>query len=1200
MKTPTRTALDRFSHLHALPLRPAASPAGQREESTAEATTTTTQAHPSATQDGDARLREPCPPGRSLYRAPARASCSTDEASGIWADLDPDPPLSLVSSQPLPPHATPAPPPPVMISPARTPEPLSQVGTPLSPLPPTLSYVQPTASPQIAIHPPPPTHGTAQPPQPPYTSSRFSNLRFPVHSAAASSAVSQAGVGSGHGRPSTNANGSTTGSLAKKASKPFLGWFTRKLRKSMGSAAAGAAGAGPPFNGQGSSSGRPQSPRRVQARRTSSWTGSVRASGGRQPARPAAPSLTTTTTAAADFDSINAESDYGRLVANNGLRYLQAGSSGTRLRRTLSELSEGDRASSLAARDRREQAARQEAQPDDEPEEREEDGGDYQSVATSLDPFPPSLHHRPSTRHQSISSSRWTPSSFTASSSSSTLDDYSTTASVSLRPGGPPSSHIPYQRGRARSEAHPGFRSRDHTPDTHLRDSDVASELGADGTEPAAAFDDDDDDDNDEGASLRPMPPSIPPSPSPSNSVARTIAPSVASSRSPSYAASLAPSSRGWRSVVTTSSSAATPTTAVTSVDGGSTSTGRAESIIIQGPMAHIAQPPPSLPALDNVSPRSVSGPLPPTATTSGLGAASSPTTASPLRTHNRRESWTSGSFSPLLEQPPPSSSTTHPSSPLAQSLRNGSAGARPRAPSSPPAPFSGDGAGSSGAGLSRWGSVAPSPHAVLRPASLAASQRDGPWSGTVRPTSLLSHALATSALAGPAANHRPPADPSSGSLSGGLEPPVVLMPPPPLLGSPIAGARTTGEPLSQVSAADFDPLAPSSSFSSLSPLHAQHLYAPTHSTPHVRNNPHPSAPPNDNASLLTLASSSFFGPTGNSLANGTGSIRTTGGGSSSIRNGIIGGGGGGGRAGYAPSIVSASIRRGVERAESISFSFTGPGYVPGGVGTPGTGGRRQVDDAGASVRAIRRKGSWESGESRWSAAAPSSASILGRGSFVRPGGERDSTIGLWGGPPWGAGGTASGGGTGGGGGGGVLSHRQGSILTVDLDGLAKDGSVARSVSFSFRSHAGDEDDGDDDGDPDRLDDVGEDGGSSRMSRRRRRSSSAHSASTGSSRPSSSASSRFSDDDDHGDLPPIILPLDPDYQRRNSDHEDDADDDEGDIDSLLLPGGASLAPDGRSSSRESGTEEEVRTPGPPLQPLAYPEPLWKAGRGIVA
>lgn len=1064
---------------------------------------------------------------------------------------------------------------------ARTPDPLSQVGTPLSPLPPTLSYVQPPPSPQIAINSPSPAPSTDPlgQQQQQHASSRFSSLRFPAHSAAASSASHSGGAGHGH----LTANASTTGSLAKKASKPFLGWFTRKLRKSMGTAAAGGA---PGFAGQGSSNVRPQSVRRLQARRSTSWTGGageVAAAGagaGRQPSRPAAPPQT----AAAEFDSVNAQSDYGRLVANNGLRYLQAGSSGTRLRRTLSELSEGDRASSLAARDHREQAER------DAQDEEEDDGVDYRSVATSLDPFPPSLHHRLSTRHQSISSSRWTPSSFTASSSSSTLDDYSMTASVSLRPGGPPSSHIPYQRGRARSEAHPGFRSRDHTPDVHLRDSDVASELGAkdggDDADSAAAFNvhDVDDDDN-EGASLRPMPPSIPPSPSPSNSVARTIAPSVASSRSPSYAASLAASSRGWRSVGTVSSSVATPTTAVTSVDGASTSTGRAESIVIQGPMAHIAQPP----AVDNVSPTSTPSAIPPIVPNVAL--ASSPTTASPLRTHNRRESWTSGTFSPLHEQhPPPLSPTTHPSSPLAQSL----GGARPRAPSSPPASSSGAG---SGAGLSRWGSVASSPP-VLRPMPLASSQRDGPWQATVRPTSLLSHALATSALAGPAAAARPAADFSNGLASSGLDPPVVLMPPPPMLGSPMAGPRAIGDPSSQVPATEFDPLAPSSSFSSLSPLHAQHPYAPTHSTPHVRNNPHPSAPPNDNASLLTLASSSFFGPTGTSLVNGggggAGSIRTT-----------------GGRAGYAPSIVSASIRRGVERAESISFSFTGPGYVPGGGGGTPSAGLRQVDDAGASVRAIRRKGSWESGESRWSAAAPSSASILGRGSYVRPGGERDSTIGLWGGPAWGGGGGGGSSIAGGpAGGDGTPSYRQGSILAVDVDGLTKAGSVARSVSFSFRSHGADDDD--DPADDDRISGVGEDGGSSRMSRRRRRSSSAHSVSSGSSRTSSLASSRFSDDDDDehdggggGDHPPIILPIDPDYERPDSDHDDDElghsderEDEDDDADDGLLP-----ADDDRLSSRESATEEEARTPGPAaLESLAYPTPpLWKAGgRGIIA
>ncbi|KAH7344944.1 hypothetical protein B0J17DRAFT_624208 [Rhizoctonia solani] len=66
---------------------------------------------------------------------------------------------------------------------------------------------------------------------------------------------------------------------------------------------------------------------------------------------------------------------------------------------------------------------------------------------------------------------------------------------------------------------------------------------------------------------------------------------------------------------------------------------------------------------------------------------------------------------------------------------------------------------------------------------------------------------------------------------------------------------------------------------------------APTHSHPHPRNNPRPSSPPLDNASMLTLASSNF------------------------------------------------NVSRPIE-ADAVS----------------------------ASVRAIRRRGSWESGESRWSA----------------------------------------------------------------------------------------------------------------------------------------------------------------------------------------------------------------------------------------
>ncbi|KAG8770104.1 hypothetical protein FRC12_004515 [Ceratobasidium sp. 428] len=82
---------------------------------------------------------------------------------------------------------------------------------------------------------------------------------------------------------------------------------------------------------------------------------------------------------------------------------------------------------------------------------------------------------------------------------------------------------------------------------------------------------------------------------------------------------------------------------------------------------------------------------------------------------------------------------------------------------------------------------------------------------------------------------------------------------------------------------------------------------APTHSLPHPRNNPRPSSPPLDNASTLTLASSTFNMP---------------------------------------------------RQAEQDAVS--------------------------ASVRAIRRRGSWESGESRWSA-------VVG---LRRPGSTR--TAGSW------------------------------------------------------------------------------------------------------------------------------------------------------------------------------------------------------------
>jgi len=124
------------------------------------------------------------------------------------------------------------------------------------------------------------------------------------------------------------------------------------------------------------------------------------------------------------------------------------------------------------------------------------------------------------------------------------------------------------------------------------------------------------------------------------------------------------------------------------------------------------------------------------------------------------------------------------------------------------------------------------------------------------------------------------------------------------------------------------------------------HVQAPLHTTHHPRNNPRPSSPPQDNASMLTLASSAF-------AMSGT-------------RMGV-------GIAGWNPGTPSGMA------GDSISHfggSIIGDGegdissqYVFGDDGRLEVDGERDVD---ASIRALRprssRRGSWDSEASDWSA----------------------------------------------------------------------------------------------------------------------------------------------------------------------------------------------------------------------------------------
>ncbi|KIM45998.1 hypothetical protein M413DRAFT_55911, partial [Hebeloma cylindrosporum] len=112
-------------------------------------------------------------------------------------------------------------------------------------------------------------------------------------------------------------------------------------------------------------------------------------------------------------------------------------------------------------------------------------------------------------------------------------------------------------------------------------------------------------------------------------------------------------------------------------------------------------------------------------------------------------------------------------------------------------------------------------------------------------------------------------------------------------------------------------------------------VQAPLHTTHHPRNNPRPSSPPLDNASVLTLASSAFGMPNRLGTQN------------------------------YPPSAIGDS-------ASHYGGSITFPDAESASHYIPGDDDRLEERDFDASVRALRprssRRGSWESEASRWSA----------------------------------------------------------------------------------------------------------------------------------------------------------------------------------------------------------------------------------------
>ena len=112
-------------------------------------------------------------------------------------------------------------------------------------------------------------------------------------------------------------------------------------------------------------------------------------------------------------------------------------------------------------------------------------------------------------------------------------------------------------------------------------------------------------------------------------------------------------------------------------------------------------------------------------------------------------------------------------------------------------------------------------------------------------------------------------------------------------------------------------------------------VQAPLHTSHHPRNNPRPSSPPLDNASVLTLASSAFGFPNRLGAQN------------------------------YPPSAIGDSMSH-------YGGSVTFPDAESASQYVPGDDDRLEERDFDASVRALRprssRRGSWESEASKWSA----------------------------------------------------------------------------------------------------------------------------------------------------------------------------------------------------------------------------------------
>ncbi|KAI0921583.1 hypothetical protein AcV5_000870 [Taiwanofungus camphoratus] len=156
------------------------------------------------------------------------------------------------------------------------------------------------------------------------------------------------------------------------------------------------------------------------------------------------------------------------------------------------------------------------------------------------------------------------------------------------------------------------------------------------------------------------------------------------------------------------------------------------------------------------------------------------------------------------------------------------------------------------------------------------------------------------------------------------------------------------------------------------SSVHPHTLQAPQHTTHHPRNNPRPSSPPQDNASVLTLASSAFAMP---GMRIGVGTLALS------------------GRGSLADESVS-HYSHVMGQGDSVSHFLLGTDELEGER-------ERDVDvdhDVDASVRALRprssRRCSWESEASGWSASA--SLALTGMTGATSPigfGGQKERSL---------------------------------------------------------------------------------------------------------------------------------------------------------------------------------------------------------------